>query len=294
MTTPPPEDRPETAVATAADTQLRAMADRGAVHAVPFAPGRHMVWRRFGRGKPLVLLHGGHGDWMHWFRNVDALATVREVWVPDMPGFGDSDALDDPTFARLCDATLATLHQLVDAAAPVDMAGFSFGGMVAAALAGRRPVARLALVGSGGHGAARRAHAPLLNWKKAASETESLAMLRANVRTFMFHDAHALTPLVDAVYARECRRTRFRSRGAWGEATLRDFLMAARTEILLMWGDRDVTLAAPAAYSESLRDAGVHHALSLVKGGGHWLQCEAAERVNAELLGFFEMKSAAR
>jgi len=139
------------------------------VQSVAAADGLRIVWRKFGSGKPLVLLHGGHGDWMHWFRNVSALATIREVWIPDLPGFGDSDNLDEPTFEGLCEATLASLNTVIGAATPVDLAGFSFGGMVASALARRRPISRLVLVGSGGHGAPRREHPALLNWKKAST-----------------------------------------------------------------------------------------------------------------------------
>lgn len=32
--------------------------------------GRQVRWRRWGSGPALVLLHGGHGNWMHWVRNV--------------------------------------------------------------------------------------------------------------------------------------------------------------------------------------------------------------------------------
>jgi pimeloyl-ACP methyl ester carboxylesterase len=31
-----------------------------------------VVWRSWGSGPPLLLLHGLHGSWMHWVRNVAA------------------------------------------------------------------------------------------------------------------------------------------------------------------------------------------------------------------------------
>ncbi|MBY4596358.1 alpha/beta fold hydrolase [bacterium BD-1] len=52
-----------------------------------------VAWRAWGSGPPLVLLHGSHGSWRHWVRNIEALAAQRTVCAPDMPGYGDSDTL---------------------------------------------------------------------------------------------------------------------------------------------------------------------------------------------------------
>ena len=57
-----------------------------------------MVWQRWGPrgGKPVLLLHGGSGSWTHWVRNIEPLARpAMTVWVPDLPGFGDSAAPPD-------------------------------------------------------------------------------------------------------------------------------------------------------------------------------------------------------
>ena len=55
--------------------------------------GCTVYWRRFGDGPPLVLIHGGHGNWMHWIRNIEVLAQEHTLWIPDLPGFGDSTDL---------------------------------------------------------------------------------------------------------------------------------------------------------------------------------------------------------
>lgn len=41
---------------------------------IAFMQGRAMRWRIFENGEPLVLIHGGHGSWLHWIRNIEALS----------------------------------------------------------------------------------------------------------------------------------------------------------------------------------------------------------------------------
>ena len=47
--------------------RLDALAQR---HDVAYQ-GHSVCWRRWGDdGLPLVLIHGRHGNWMHWIRNI--------------------------------------------------------------------------------------------------------------------------------------------------------------------------------------------------------------------------------
>ena len=66
------------------------------------------VWREWGSGPPLVLLHGGSGSWMHFIRQIAFFSTGFRVLVPDMPGFGDSSAgpsaTDPEAMARILSA----------------------------------------------------------------------------------------------------------------------------------------------------------------------------------------------
>ena len=73
-----------------------------------------MVWRAWGAGPPLVLLHGASGSWTHWIRNVLPLAERFRVLAPDMPGYGESDAPPEPhTADRLADLVTAGIDQIL-------------------------------------------------------------------------------------------------------------------------------------------------------------------------------------
>jgi pimeloyl-ACP methyl ester carboxylesterase len=110
-----------------------------------------MVWHVWGNDPPVVLLHGGSGSRTHWARNIEALANAgRQVLVPDLPGFGDSASPPEGQDADALPPRLEIgLRQLL-VGKPIDLVGFSFGGLVAGLLAARRqqPVQRLVLVGA--------------------------------------------------------------------------------------------------------------------------------------------------
>ncbi|MDE2007838.1 MAG: alpha/beta fold hydrolase [Rhodospirillales bacterium] len=110
----------------------------------------HMVWHEWGEGPALVLLHGGSGSWRHWVRNIPHFAAHRRVIAPDLPGLGLSSMPPEPEDARAMAAILADgLARLVEPRDRYDLAGFSFGGVMASCLAARegRRVRTLTIVG---------------------------------------------------------------------------------------------------------------------------------------------------
>ena len=97
-----------------------------------------MAWRVWGEDRRLVLLHGASGSWTHWIRNILPLATCFRVFAPDMPGFGDSDLPPEPHTADGLAAEIASgLDVLVPPSLEFDIAGFSFGGIIARLRAAR-------------------------------------------------------------------------------------------------------------------------------------------------------------
>ncbi|VCU68584.1 4,5:9,10-diseco-3-hydroxy-5,9, 17-trioxoandrosta-1(10),2-diene-4-oate hydrolase [Pigmentiphaga humi] len=250
--------------------------------------GTRVRWRSAGRGSPLVLLHGGHGSWQHWIRNVEALAERHTVWVPDMPAYGESGALPDSAgLPHLVEVLAQTLDQLVGTGTPIGLTGFSFGGVCAVHLAARRGhVARLALLGPGGHGTPRRQSLPMVNWRMASGEEALVEDLRHNLRALMLHDDASIDALAVAVHRRACETTRFRSKAVSQGGHLKTLLDGMAMPILFAWGEHDVT-AHPDRVGPWWVDGRPERQWRTVAGAGHWVQYEQAAATNALLLGFF-------
>lgn len=261
--------------------------------------GVRVRWRRFGKDKgqaqpPLVLLHGGHGSWLHWARNIDALSEGRTLWLPDMPGFLDSDVPPRPAeggdqLGPLLAALGGTLDALIGAGTPINLGGFSFGGLVAARFAVQRgDVRRLALMGSGGHGTLRRLTVDMINWRAAGNRAEEVAALRHNLAALMLHDPAAIDALAFEIHDISCHGTRFRSKDvslAGGLQQALDALDLRGVPQLLLWGAYDVTgdphpLVAQLTAGHPLRQGAV------MEEAGHWVQYERAAHTHALLLDF--------
>lgn len=256
--------------------------------------GVRVRWRRFGSDDthpPLVLLHGGHGSWMHWLRNVEALSARHTLWLPDLPGFHDSGTPPHPAAGQapvdpLLDALSGTLDSLIGAQSEIDLGGFSFGGLVAAKFGARRGgIRRLALLGSGGHGTLRRMTVGMVNWRAAEDRDQERAALLHNLGALMLHDKAAIDALAFAIHDLSCHGTRFRSKEISLAGGLQSALDAIGGPQLLLWGEFDVTadsrpLVAQLAAGHPRRQGVV------IDGAGHWVQFERADEVNAQLLRF--------
>ena len=277
------------------NAELIARIDALSTHHDAVHEGMRVRWRRFGSDTsrpPLVLLHGGHGSWMHWLRNAEALSAGRTLWLPDMPGFNESDAPprvapgEDPLQPLLA-ALGGTLDQLIGAGTVIDLGGFSFGGLTAARFgAGRGAVRRLALIGSGGHGTLRRMTAQMINWRAAPDREAERAALLHNLAALMLHDASAIDELAFAIHDISCHGTRFRSKEVSQSGGLQQAIGTMSVPTLLLWGEFDVT-ADPRPLVAQLASEGPAREGVVIDGAGHWAQYERADEVNARLVEFF-------
>ena len=261
-------------------------------HDLDFA-GCRIRWREWGQwsgGDPVLLLHGGHGSWMHWARNIEALSRRFHLLVPDLPGFGDSADFDLPPGdeARLpavLDALADGLDRLAPAV-PIRIAGFSFGGALSGLLAPRLGragrLASLALLGTAGHRRPRRQSVALVDWRLDDPQQRREA-LRRNLGNFMLGRDESVDALGEVIHTQACEATRFRSKRISLGTRLLDHWGDFSAPVLMIFGEHDVTCT-PTDVAESLAQGREERDWVVLPGAGHWVQFEAADAVNERLL----------
>ena len=148
-----------------------------------------MVWHIWGEGAPIVFLHGGHGDWSHWCRNVEQIAAEGfKVIVADLPGLGASD---DPGPPYTAEGIAEIVHYGITSLLPenneIDLVGFSFGSVIGAVVAEKLDIRLKSfnVVGAAGFGPRERIANSMVKIHKAMSEEERIAAAQNNMRWLM-------------------------------------------------------------------------------------------------------------
>jgi len=112
--------------------------DQGIVH-----------YEAYGRGQPVILLHGWLGSWGYWLKTMEALKRQYRCYALDFWGFGDSGKRRSSyQVADFVDLVNQFMERLGIESAPI--VGHSMGGTVAVSLAITIPqrVKRVIVVGS--------------------------------------------------------------------------------------------------------------------------------------------------
>jgi pimeloyl-ACP methyl ester carboxylesterase len=104
-------------------------------------------YESWGRGNPLILLHGWLGSWRYWMPTMEELSEQHRTYAFDLWGFGDSDKSTD---RHGVEKYVNLLKDFMDelGVAPAALVGHSLGATVAVKFAVANPdrVTRLMLV----------------------------------------------------------------------------------------------------------------------------------------------------
>jgi pimeloyl-ACP methyl ester carboxylesterase len=252
--------------------------------------GGKMVWHLWdqsdGTAPVVVLFHGGAGSWRHWIRTIPALVATYRVLVPDLPGLGESDFPPDGDDAFSIAGIVADgIDIIVGAEATYEVAGFSFGGTMAAcvgALRGKR-VRSVTIIGSSGVGAL--GSAVKLEKVRHLEGQERSDTHRTNLNRLMIADPAKIDDLSVLIQDWNTVRSRLRTPAISRSGAIMKAIDRLVSPLNGMWGELD----APANPKGPERVATLRaHCpdadIRLIPKTGHWAAYESADTVNAILL----------
>jgi pimeloyl-ACP methyl ester carboxylesterase len=250
-----------------------------------------MVWRGWGSGPAVLLVHGGAGSWRHWVRNLAALSRDHTVIAPDLPGLGDSARAPDPIGAESVAAIVGQgLDTVLGPDVPVHIAGFSYGGGIAGLVAANADerVRSLTLIGTGGLGPPNRSVELVRVRDKTGAER--LEAHRENLLRMMLADPANVDALALEIQEQNSKRARLNSGFMWISRVLHDALPRVHGHVHAFWGEHEMTDRAMLETRIALlRQARPDVVVEIVPKAGHWLFYEAAEHFNAALLRILAM-----
>lgn len=251
---------------------------------------------------PVLLLHGIGRSLEDWEPQQERFAGDHRVISVDMPGFGLSQRLPEPTTLRLlAEGVLATLDVLGEHRA-VHVMGNSLGGAVTMQLSASAPdrVATLTLVNSAGFGkevtiVLRLLTVPGLGARLLGAADRSA--MRRSERALFFDGSfvteeridHALRvaqqPESAAVFLEVARALgTFRGVSARWRSDLLTEVARHPKPTLIVWGDRDLIL--PAHHVRAARAALPHAQSHVFADTGHMPQVERADEFATLARGF--------
>ena len=271
---------PRIATEEAAHLLLEDYAKLAQIHHTPCASGS-LVWRRWGEGEPVMLLHGSHGYWAHWIHNIPALMAKYSLWLPDLPGMGESAEPETLTHAGIFEPLAAGMRQL--SIGKASLVGFSYGGMIATNLAASHPdlVRSLIIVGTGG------LDTPLgplnLRSMKDLTPEERYEANLHNLAELMLHDRAAIDPLAVHIHSSGARRNRINVRPLVLPDNVVRVLPRVTTPVSAIWGEHDAAHPAPAMQEAALRSQIADCRFAVVPDAGHWCMFEQPDHFNAIL-----------
>ena len=254
-----------------------------------------VCWRSWGKGKPLILLHGGYGSWAHWIKQAIPFSKNYNVLIPDMPGFGESEDLTLPHTPEKISANIAeTLLKLISPEETPIICGFSFGGLIAGHLSynlierGLNPE-KLILVGPGGLGAKRGKMRNMIARHSKMSEEEIYQAHKTNLEILMMHDATKVDDWSIHIQKQNTDAHRIKSRPISSTDTLARILEKQDVPLFLLWGEKDASVG---VYLEDrmsiLRDINSKVRFHVEYNLGHWIMYENDVIFNKILNNFIQ------
>ncbi|RME72424.1 MAG: alpha/beta hydrolase [Chloroflexi bacterium] len=256
--------------------------DQGIVH-----------YEAYGRGQPVVLLHGWLGSWGYWLNTMEALKNQYRCYALDFWGFGESGKRRTTyQVSDFVDLVEQFMDRLGIDAAPV--VGHSMGGTVAMSLAINRPerVKRVVAVGSpvvGGslHLFLRLAGVPWI----AAIVWNMPTALKLGIKLFspyIVKDWQEWYEMITRDISRATLESFFTSIHSLHKTDLRAQLARVQCPVMGIYGVRDNVVNPNQA--DLIKEIAPLARVRMMTDSGHFPMLDEPEAFNEQLAAFLALK----
>jgi pimeloyl-ACP methyl ester carboxylesterase len=241
--------------------------------------GHRMYYEVYGKGRPMLLLHGGGNNIMRsWRRQIVDFAPTHEVIAPEQIGNGHTPDLPGPfSYARMTEDTAELLRQLH--LKEVDVVGWSDGGIIALMLAIRYPDLIRRVVATG------------VNTDPGAFSSADLAGIRATPAADMVtgdvlkdYDSYSADGPGHALVVGEKLKQLWLTHPVPSELSM-DLLHKVRARVLVMAGDHD---AIPLEHVLQIYHALPNAELWILPDTGHGTFVERPDWTDPMVLSFLK------
>jgi len=202
-------------------------------------------YESYGRGRPVILLHGWMGSWALWRDTIEELGKHFRTYALDFFGFGDSmDRSADFSVNNYVDLVYQFMERLGIVKAP--LIGHSMGGTVSLGVASRYPerVVKLAIIGSPIDGSSLNFFLKLSGYKRIADLIFAMPFI---LDAFMFGITHlaaqngsSLYKMIKADASKVTADSFFQSIGTLRTTNLVGQLQDLQMPILGIYGKKDI------------------------------------------------------
>jgi pimeloyl-ACP methyl ester carboxylesterase len=250
-------------------------------------------YETYGRGRPVLLLHGWLGSWELWRDTIEVLGHEFRTYALDFFGFGESgvtpgseniqlerrlEAFTVPTYVEM-------VYQFMDRLGikKAPLIGHSMGGTVSLSTAVRYPekVVKVCVIGSPINGSSLNLLLKLSGNPTLASVFwlfggRGLMLFLRMYSYFMAKDGRAMSRMIAKDVSKISMESFFQSIGTLRKTDLRPDLNKVQIPTMGMYGKRDIIVRP--SENKTLK-AGVPHAqIEWFPDAGHFIMMDSPER----------------
>jgi pimeloyl-ACP methyl ester carboxylesterase len=253
-------------------------------------------YESYGRGRPVLLLHGWLGSWLLWRPTIEALGKEFRMYALDFWGFGDSG---DQSANFSVENFTTLVDQFMDRLGIVKapLVGHSMGGTVSLSAAIRRPerIVKAIVIGSPIDGSSL---SPLLKiaaqpqWLELSEKQPTLfnvfmSGLKVSLRGYSYllsRDGKTLSRMFQSDLSKLTFGPFFQSIGTLRRTDLRPQMHEVKVPVLGIYGKRD--LIVHPNQNQVLKEFAPHSKISLWDEAGHFPMLDHPERFHNTVRDF--------